>query len=123
MDNINLLQITYQFSPPYEHEFIGRIERNNRTTQDKLSCALAISSAKNKTLWLYALSDVITKLNLIPRQHLNWETPYFTWFQKSYDFKKNPLLPFGSRVMSHNPVDTQTKLSRNGTPLLCCSIH
>ena len=37
-----------QFSPPNEHEYIGRIERNNRTTQDKLSCALAISSAKSK---------------------------------------------------------------------------
>ena len=39
-------QIQYQFAPPFEHEYIGRIERNNRTVQDKLSCALAISSAK-----------------------------------------------------------------------------
>jgi hypothetical protein len=45
--------------PPYEHEFIGRIERNNRTTQDKLSCALSISSTKNKKLWLFALTDAI----------------------------------------------------------------
>jgi hypothetical protein len=71
VDYLNSIKITYQFSPPYEHEFIGQIEGN---TQDKLSCALAIYSAKNKTLWLYALSDVIAKMNLIPRQHLNWET-------------------------------------------------
>jgi len=55
VEYLNSFQMTYQFSPPYEHEFIGRIGRNNRTTQDKLSCALAISSAKNKTLWLHAL--------------------------------------------------------------------
>ena len=71
VDYLNSFKITYQFSPSYDHEFIGRIERNNRTTQDKLSCALAISSAQNKTLWLYALSDVVAKLNLIPRHHLN----------------------------------------------------
>ena len=112
---LNSLQITYQFSPPYEHEFIGRIERNNRTAQDKLSCALAISSTKNKTLWLYALSDAVAKLNLLPRHHLDWQTPYFQWFKKPYDFKNNPLLPFGCRVMSHNHVDNQTKLSPNGT--------
>jgi hypothetical protein len=45
MDNRSLSlswnwHIKYQFNPPYEHEFIGSIERNNRTTQDKLSCIL-----------------------------------------------------------------------------------
>ena len=34
---------------------------------------------------------------------------------KPYDFKNKPLLPFGYRVMSHNAVDNQTKLSPNGT--------
>ena len=62
-------------------------------------------------------------LYLIPQHHLNWQTPYFTWFQKPYDFKNKPLLPFG-RVMSHNPFDTQTKLSPNGTLLYWpCSIY
>jgi len=70
VEYLHSLQITYQLSPPYEHEFIGRIERNNRTTQDKLSCGLATSSAKNKTLWLYALSDAVAKLKLIPRHQV-----------------------------------------------------
>ena len=43
---LNSLHITYQFAPPYEHEFIGSIERNNRTTQDKLSCALNLNNQK-----------------------------------------------------------------------------
>jgi len=78
--------------PTYIYEFIGRIERNNRTTQDKLSCALAISASKNKKLWLYALSDAISKLNVVPLKHLNWETPYFQWFGIPYDFSSKPLM-------------------------------
>ena len=69
---LDSFHISYQFSPPYEHEFIGCIERNNRTKQDKLTCALAISSANNKSLWLFALSDAIEKLNVVPRRNLNW---------------------------------------------------
>jgi len=67
------MHITYQFATPYEHEFIGSIERHNRTAQDKLqSCALSIPSAKNEKLWLYALTDAIAKLNNVPRRHLAW---------------------------------------------------
>jgi hypothetical protein len=110
---LDSLHITYQFAPPYEHEFIGRIERNNRTTQDKLSCALAISASKNKKLWLYALTDAISKLNVVPRKHLNWETPYFKWFGIPYDFLSKPLLPFGCKVMAHTSVENQSKLSPN----------
>ena len=56
---LDSIHVTYQFAPPYEHEYIGRIERNNRTPQDKLSCALAISADPSKNLWLFALSDVL----------------------------------------------------------------
>jgi hypothetical protein len=89
---LEAMNITYQFAPPYEHEFIGSIERHNRTAQDKLSCALSISSAKNKKLWLYALTDAIAKLNNVPRRHLAWTSPYTKWFNKEYDFTKKPLL-------------------------------
>jgi len=42
------ISVTYTFAPPYEHEFIGKIERMNRTVQDKLTCALQISIIKSK---------------------------------------------------------------------------
>ena len=47
---LNEHHIQHQLAPPFEHEYIGQIERNNRTAQEKLSCTLAISSAKNKKL-------------------------------------------------------------------------
>jgi hypothetical protein len=33
---LDSIHVTYQFTPPYEHEFIGKIERNNRTAQNTL---------------------------------------------------------------------------------------
>jgi len=67
---LDSIRVTYTFAPPYEHEFIGKMERMNRTVQDKLTCALQISIIKSKKLWLFALSDVIMKLNILPRRHL-----------------------------------------------------
>jgi len=113
---LNSIHVTYQFSPTNEYEYIVRIERNNRAAQDKLSCALAISANPSKNLWLFALSDVIAKLNNIPRKHLSWyrhSTPYFQWFGINYDFINTPLIPFGCRVMAHTPVQLQTKLGDN----------
>ena len=34
------------FVPPYELEFIGKIERMNRTLQDIITCAMKISAMK-----------------------------------------------------------------------------
>ena len=66
-----------------------------------------------KKLWLYALGDVINKLNVVPRQHLSRKTPYYKWFGTHYDFHNQPLLPFGCRVMAHVHISNQSKLSDN----------
>ena len=46
---LDSMHICCQYAPPHEHEYIGRIERN-RTTQDKISYVLSISSAKSKKI-------------------------------------------------------------------------
>ena len=106
---LDSIEVTYMFAPPYENS----IERMNRTVQDKLTCDLHISIIKSKQLWLFALSDVIMKLNILPLRHLAWQSPYYLWYGKHYDFSKSPLLPFGCRIMAHTPVSLQTKLSNN----------
>ena len=70
MSYLDSINVTYTYAPPYEHEFIGKIEQMNRTVQDKLTCALQISIIKSKKLWLFALLDVIMKQNIPPRRHL-----------------------------------------------------
>ena len=44
---LNSMHILYTFAPPYEHEFIDKVERMNRTVQDKVTCALNISIIKS----------------------------------------------------------------------------
>jgi hypothetical protein len=53
------------------------------------------------------------KLNILPRRHLAWQSPYFPWYGKQYDFSKSPLLPFGCKIMAHTPASLQSKLSPN----------
>ena len=55
MSYLDSIKVTYTYAPPYEHEFIEKIERMNRTVQDKLTCALQISIIKSKKIWLFAL--------------------------------------------------------------------
>ena len=45
---LNSLHILYTFAPPYDHEFIGRVERMNRTFQDKITFSLKISVNQSK---------------------------------------------------------------------------
>jgi len=59
-------------------------------------------------MWLYALGNVVSKLNIIPRQHLSWQTPYFKWFGIQYNFHNQTLLPFGYLVMAHIPLFNET---------------
>jgi len=54
------MHITYQFLPPYKHEFIGSI---NYPVRNKFLLL--------KTIFLlYALTDAIAKLNNVPRRYL-----------------------------------------------------
>ena len=52
---LNSMHILYTFAPPYEHEFIGKVERMNRTVQDKVTCALKISIIKSKKMFICSI--------------------------------------------------------------------
>jgi len=46
---LDSLHILYSYALPYEHEFIGKVKRMNRTIQhDEITCALKISVLKLK---------------------------------------------------------------------------
>jgi len=53
---LDAIHIQYQFAASFE--FIERIDRKQSyNSRQTFSCVLAISSAKNKNLWLYSLGD------------------------------------------------------------------
>ena len=107
--------ITYIFVPSYEHEFyIGKVERMNRTVQDKISCTLTTSTIKSKKYGFLRCRN-LSKLNFLRRWHQQWNTPYYLCHEHPYNFSHTPPLPFGCRVIAHNPTLTQTKISYNST--------
>jgi hypothetical protein len=104
--------IRYDTTPPHEHQFNGRIERANRTIQDRVQTAMQQSSARILSLWGFAIGDSIFKNNIVPSKGSNI-SPYHLWHRKAFDIQRQPLLPFGCAVMAHIAVETQSKLSAN----------
>jgi len=47
-----------------------------------------------KKLWLFSLLDELTKLNILSRRNLEWQTPYYLWYGLHYDFSISPLLTY-----------------------------
>jgi len=108
------MHTAYTFAPPYEHEFIGRVERMNRTVQNILTCVLKISVIKNQNKYghlLYQIYLLNLKLYLVEICHGNLHITC----ESHYNFSMSPLLPFGCRIMAHSPTNLQTKLSDKAT--------
>jgi hypothetical protein len=106
------ISITFQFYPPYEHEYIGKIERAKRTSQKKISCALAISAIPDKHSWVYAANAAILKLNLIPRKQVDCVSPYQTLHGRPYDFEVAPTWHMGNPALSLGGTNTSNFLQK-----------
>jgi hypothetical protein len=66
---------------------------------------------KDKRLWGFAVADSVLKINLSPRAALDFESPYEKWYGRKFDMSRNPILPFGVKVMAHVPPEDQRSLS------------
>jgi hypothetical protein len=108
--------IECEVSAPAEHSTIGVVERRNRVIQERI--IMAMQAVDDKRLWAMAALDAVFKLNLIPKPRLNHSSPYHAWFGKPFDFLRSPLLPFGTAVMAHVPLEQQTKFGVKSIPTL-----
>jgi hypothetical protein len=113
--------IQYEFAPPYEHNAIGTIERKNRTIQEMMIKTL-YSSQVDRKLWPMIFRDSIFKNNIQTRKS-DGISPYFHWYNRAFDVSKYPLIPFGSRVMAHVPVENQRKLEFKSQPTIALGIN
>ena len=59
----------------------------------------------------YAYKDCLFKRNISPCIDDPTTTPYELWYNKKIDINKIPLLPFGTIVMAHRPLQLQTGLN------------
>ena len=96
---------------PHEHATLPDVERDNRTIQEAV---VKVLYAKPHLSFKYcgmALMDIITKWNIFPSIGTPNVSPYELWFGYKYNLNHNPIVPFGSVVYAHIPLDDQTAMS------------
>lgn len=103
-------QITLESCAPYEHGQIGHIERFHRTINESVVKALHGKPHLQDKYWAMAWTDCVDKLNMLPHAALDGQSPQHLWSGHTYDLRNTPLLPFGTVVLAHYPVETQHAL-------------
>lgn len=86
------------------------IERTNRTLMD-ITRTILVDTYLNKSVWHLAVIHAAKLYNITPNKRSNGKYPYELFHQRHVPqsiYKK--LLPFGSLVYVHAPVEKRTKL-------------
>ena len=96
---------------PHEHDRITKVERLHRTLQDMVNKSLHGKPHLGSKYWEKSYRHCIDLYNIRPRDSLAGKSPYFLYYNRPYNFKINPIFPFGSVVMGHIPLDSQTAMS------------
>jgi hypothetical protein len=103
--------ISMKLCVPYEHGQLGFIERSHRTIQDAVVKSMHNAPHITEQFWAMAYLDTIDKLNIQPCVHNPLTSPYSLWYGHPYDMSVHPMLPFGTLVMAHLPLELQHALS------------
>ena len=116
-----LNQIDIRPCIPYDHRGLGIVERYHRTIQDSVMKALDLNvkTHLSKKFWSMAFYDCIFKSNLMPLSSDSKSTPYQRWFGKTFDLKSTPMVPFGTVIMAHLPLELQTTMSGRSFKTYC----
>ena len=93
---------------PHEHHSIGDIERFNQTLENAVFKKMYGRRHLSVQYWGMAYEDYIMKANFMGSVHGPMQCPYQLWTGKHPDALKLPMIPFGSVVMAHVPLDQQT---------------
>jgi len=105
------VSVTLLPSIPYEHDRLTKVERLHRTLQDMVNKCLHGKPHLGSKYWEKAYRHCIDLYNIRPRAALSDQSPYQVYYNRPYDFKVNPMFPFGSIVMGHIPLDLQHAMS------------
>ncbi|MBW0581943.1 hypothetical protein O181_121658 [Austropuccinia psidii MF-1] len=89
--------ISHLTSAPYTPEQNPFAERGNRTTVNKSRCLLK-DSGLGMSYWAEAANTAVYLENLTPNKAIDFQTPYFKWFNQHPSLKN--LHPFGCKFTS-----------------------
>ena len=105
------INVTILPAIPNEHDRITKVERLHRTLQDMVNKTLHGKPHLGSRYWEKSYRHCIDLYNIRPRASLSGTSPYYLYYKRPYNFKVNPIFPFGSVIMGHIPLDSQTALS------------
>ena len=97
-------------SVPHEHDTVRKVERLHRTASEMVVKYFINKPHLNSQYWGFAYLHCIDLLNIGSGTSDN-PSAYFLMHGRPFDFKENPILPFGSVVAAHHPLAAQTALS------------
>ncbi|MBW0553870.1 hypothetical protein O181_093585 [Austropuccinia psidii MF-1] len=89
--------ISHLTAAPYTPEQNPFAERGNRTTVNKSRCLLK-DSGLGISYWAEAANTAVYLENLTPNKAIDFQTPYFKWFERHPSLKN--LHPFGCEATS-----------------------
>ena len=95
---------------PHEHATLPYIERDNRTLEDAIVKVIKAKPHLNEKFWGMAFHDILLKWNIFSSEESPDISPYEEWYGFKFNLIDNPIIPFGSIVMAHIPLDQQTTL-------------
>ena len=99
--------LKYQLVPPEVHRR-NAAERAIRTFKNHfLSCLATCNKNFPIREWDRLLPQTVMTLNMLRNTRLNPALSAYTYLFGQHDFSKNPLAPFGSKIMIHNKKNTR----------------
>jgi hypothetical protein len=102
--------ISFQPSIPFEHNTVRRVERVHRTLQEMVVKALAHKPHLSPEYWSMCYMHCVDLHNVLPNRD-SGISPFERYHGFAPDLGFSPILPFGSIVMAHLPLQLQTTLS------------
>ena len=99
--------LQYQLVPPDVHRR-NAAERAIRTFKNHfLSCLATCNKNFPISEWDRLLPQTVMTLNMLRNTRLNPSLSAYTYLFGQHNFSKNPLAPFGSKIMIHNKKNTR----------------
>jgi hypothetical protein len=102
--------VSFQPSIPFEHNTVRRVERVHRKLQEMVVKSLAHKSHLSPEYWSMCYMHCVDLHNVLPNRD-SGISPFERYHGFAPDLGFSPILPFGSVVMAHLPLQLQTTLS------------
>jgi hypothetical protein len=101
---------------PYEHFTLGEVERLNRSMHENVMKKSQINDNVTPQMWALGAEEALDMYNTVPTSRHPNSSPYVLYDKFTLDVRKTPILPYGTMVVAHYPLEHQTIRTGRGFP-------